>query len=129
MNAPSIDIKDVLVADQGYVFGDTIHIGKEPTSPNNCVTLYDIDGLPVPDLCGDINEQKTVQVRLRDVSYLDGWSKIQAISDAFNARANEVIGGTFYESIMIDSGPFHLGYDEKDRVLFSLNLKIERRTI
>ena len=42
MNAPSEDTKDMLVAGGlGLTFGGNLHIGKEPASPRNCVTIFD----------------------------------------------------------------------------------------
>jgi len=127
MSAITEDIKTMLVSELGYVFADNLHIGKQPDEPSNCVTLYDTGNSPIPDLCKDIVESGSIQIRVRGNDYPTGSSSAQEIVDQLNARSNETINGNFYLSIIVANGPVLLEYDHKNRVQFVINLEILRR--
>lgn len=131
MNAPSVDIKDMLVAGGlGLVAGTNLFIGNEPKSPDNVVTVYDPSyGLP-PDMT--LNpaegpyERLTLQIRVRNRTYDEGYSVINGIYSLLHGRAHETWNGTIYE-VITSSTPIHLDWDDNHRPRFIINLNLQRR--
>ena len=130
MNAASIDIKSILVADSslGLIFGTNLFIGKEPTSPLDCVTIFDTTGFG-PEFTLDKQSlfNPSIQIRVRSISYETGYAWIESIATALHLRAHEVWGGTQYELISIASGPALLDYDDRGNPRFIINFNIIRR--
>jgi len=132
MNAPSEDIKDMLEAESslGLTFATDLFIGKEPSSPDNTVTIFDTSGLP-STLTLDENsndyEKPSVQIRVRNRAYDTGWALIQEIKEALHSRAHEIWNGTLYTIIYCSSGPAMLDWDNNDRVRFIINFNLQRR--
>ena len=131
MSAPSVDIKDMLVAGSSpaLTFKKDLFIGAEPDIPNNCVTIYDTPGGP-PQLTMDATEEyeyKSAQVRVRDIDYQTGWNLANEIKTSLHGRAGETWNGTLYTVIMVTNGPFFLKWDENHRVIFIINLNLQRR--
>jgi hypothetical protein len=133
MNASSEDIKDMLVADDSLpvilVFGVNLFIGKEPAKPENCVTIYDTPGFP-PQLTlnrDEFYEYPSVQIRVRNVKYMDGWNLISSIMVLLHGRAHETWNGTVYSLIQCSGGMALLDWDENNRARFVVNFNIQRR--
>ena len=133
MNAPSIDIADILVAESalGLSLKSNLFIGREPAEPNDCVTVYDTPGFP-PVLTLDqaeqaILERPSVQIRVRNRNYLTGWNLIHDITTALHGRGQETWNGTLYLLIKCESGPAMLDWDSNNRVRFIVNFYIQRR--
>jgi len=130
MNSSSEDIKDMLeaVSSLGLIYASNLFRGKEPTTPSNCVTIFDTVGTN-PDLTLDQLSlfNPSVQIRVRSTDYDTGWDLIQAISNTLHARAQETWNGTLYSVIYISSGPAMLQWDDNDRVIFIVNFNIQRR--
>ena len=132
MNSPSEDLKDILVADTSLslVFASDLFIGAEPTIPKNCVTIFDTPGGP-PQLTlagkGENFYYPSVQIRVRNTSYVTGWALIQNIRTSLHGRAQETWNGTLYSAIFCSSGPAMLDWDENSRVRFIINFNIQRR--
>lgn len=130
MNAGSIDIKEMLEAETelGLVFSSNLFIGREPAEPHNVVTIYDSNTAPPhTTFDGSVYNYDTVQIRVRNKKYLDGYVLCQAIRDSLHGRAQETWGGTLYSSILCTSGPATLGWDDNNRVMFSINFQLQRR--
>ena len=135
MNAPSYDIRDMLVyEDSGasstlLIAVDNLFIGKEPSEPMNCVTIFDTPGFPANlTLTGQQGyERPSVQIRVRNQDYVNGWAQIQSIKDLLHGRANETWNGTLYTMVVCSSGPFFFDWDLKGRARFVVNFNIQRR--
>lgn len=130
MNAPSVDIKDILLDDSslGLTFGTDLFIGKEPSTPNNTVTIYDTPGGPDQLLLSSEKyEYPSIQIRVRNTNYLDGWSLISLIKNALHGRANETWNSTLYTVIYCLNGPAMLDWDDNGRVRFVVNFNLQRR--
>ncbi len=132
MNACSTDIKDMLVedADLGLVFKNNLFISREPTSPANCVTIYDAPGGGV-DLTANGQAERyyrhDIQVRIRNVSYTEAWALSHSIMDRLHARSGETWNNTFYALITCVNPPFVLTWDDNNRVIMVVNFRIQRR--
>lgn len=132
MNSCGEDIKDMLEAESslGLVFGADLFVGKEPPIPNTIVTIFDTYGSP-PQLLlnpSDGNyEYPSVQIRVRNTDYRNGWDLIQKIQETLHGRAQETWNGTLYSVIYCSSGPAMLDWDKNNRVRFIINFNAQRR--
>ncbi len=105
INSPAIDIARVLdnagVAEEAIAgsSGWSVFVSKEPTAPDNVVTVYDTGGFdPNPKFLLDY---PTVQVRVRanKGDYIGAYTKIIEARDALLGFPPETIGGTDYIGI------------------------------
>lgn len=129
MNAPSIDIKNMLEAESfGLVFGTNLFVAIEPSDPVDCVTIFDVPGDP-PQLTFDNQKQENpaINIQVRNKDYATGYTLAEQIKDSLHGRANEEWGGTLYMIINCISGPFALEFDENRRICFSINFNVRRR--
>jgi len=132
MNAPAEDVKDMLESESslGLVcgVGGNLFIGKEPAKPDNCVTIFDTYGRP-DKLTFDnaIYERPSVQIRVRNNNYRNGYNVINEIYLSLHGRAHETWNGAIYEVIYCSSGPFHFDWDDNGRARFIINLNLQRR--
>jgi hypothetical protein len=133
MNPQSVDIKDMLVADStvALTFKTDLFIGKEPSTPKNCVTIFDTSGFP-PNLTMDGKdtsnyEYVAVQIRVRNTSYTNGWALIHNIMESLHGRAQETWSSTLYSVIYCSSGPALLDWDDSGNARFVANFEIQRR--
>lgn len=130
MNAPSEDIRDILVAGGlGLVFTTNLFIGKEPTTPRICTTIFDTHGRP-PDLglTSQGYERPSVQIRVRHTDYRTGWALANSIKDLLHGKEHETWNGTLYTVIYCSSGPALLDWDDNNNVRFVVNFNMQRRT-
>lgn len=130
MNPCSEDIKDILVAEDGLTFGTDLFIGLEPTSPNNCTTIYDTYGYS-PSLNLVNNEvvyRPSIQIRVRNNSYLTGWAVLKGIVDVLHGKSHETWNGSVYELIHCATEPALLDYDENGLPRFVANFNIIRKS-
>ena len=132
MNAVTVDIKDILEGESklGLVFTDNLFIGQEPTSPANCVTIFDRPSSP-PQLNYDryeIYEYPSVQIRCRNVSYLEAEEQARDIYLFLHGLKIE-INNTLYTLIQCTTTPTLLDWDENNRARFIINFEIQRRPI
>lgn len=132
MNAPSVDIKDILVSDGVGSFAATsgwaIYISKEPTSPDTCITLYDTGG--IEPFYGGYAENPTVQVRVRGApdGYQTAYNKIQAIKRLLLDGKGFSVNGVGYDIWLMGDVVF-VEYDSSSRPIFTLNLRITREEL
>lgn len=130
MNAPSVDIAAMLEAESslGLVLGTNLFVGGEPADPVDSVTIFDTQGLSPEFGLDTFNYYNpSIQIRVRDSKYVDGWDLINAIKIALHGRAHETWNGTRYMSIQCMGDPGILDYDQNDRVRFVVNFNIQRR--
>jgi len=130
MNASSVDIKDILAgySSLGLVFGTNLFVASEPALPNDCVTVYDTSGSMARALDPDNKLYfSSIQVRVRDHDYREGWDKINDIREYLDAKVGTKQGGTTYIMIRATSDPQFLERDENERYVFFINFEIIRR--
>jgi hypothetical protein len=132
MNATSEDIKDLLEAESslGLTGGTNLFIGREQPTPDNCVTIFDTSSRPPQTTLeeeGATLNYDSVQIRVRNRSYEDGWSLIKALQIALHGRAGETWNDTLYSAILCQSGPAWLDFDDNNRVRFIVNINVIRR--
>jgi len=132
MNASSEDVKNMLVAESalGLEYGTDLFIGSEPTSPKNCVTIYDTAGFPpYLGLSTTGYEYPSIQIIVRNNDYMTGWGLAESIKDLLHGQANETWSSTLYLVIICVSGPAHLDFDNNDNARFFINFNLQRRAV
>jgi len=131
MQAPSIDIAEMLEAESvlALTFGTNLFVGKEPITPANCVTIFDTYGhAPQLGLTTQGYEFPTIQIRVRNIDYVDGWNIIESIKEKLHGIGNITWDGTFYAAIYCAYGPGLLDWDDNSRARFIINFNIQRRS-
>lgn len=129
MNAPSEDIKDMLLAESiELTLAQNLFIGREKTDPDDIVIIYDTFG-GMPDLTMDQEtyERPSVQIKVRSRDYSEGWTLINQIYLSLHGRAHETWNGTIYELIRAVNSPAHFDWDERGRARFIVNFNLQRR--
>jgi len=131
MNPASVDIKDLLEAESALAlsFATNLFIGMSPPEPDSCVTIFDTPGFG-PDLeLGGSGEYyyPSIQIQVRDTSYLDAWQLADDIRQVLHGRGPIVLNGTTYTVIRSTDEPSLLLWDEKSRATFSMNFDMQRR--
>jgi hypothetical protein len=130
MNAGSVDVKEMLEAESalGLVFAINLFVGKEPTSPSDCVTIFDTPGQPPQLSLSDQGlEYPSIQIRIRNKDYQAGWDIANDIKNILHGRGQETWNGTLYTVIYCASGPALLDWDDNSRARFVVNFNIVRR--
>jgi len=132
MNAPSIDIKDILEDSSSEIFyGENLFIGNEPGEPKDCITIFDTTaGAPLLTLDAETGyEYPNIQIRVRNIDYEIGWKLIDDIKDMLHGRHQETWNSTLYSVIACMSGPALLNKDENGIYRFIINFSIQRRAV
>jgi len=131
MNSSSEDIKDMLEAESslGLTFGTNLFIGREPSKPDNCVTIFDTMGRS-PQLTlnkEEYYEYPSIQIRVKNNKYDEGWTEINNIMLSLHGRAHETWNETVYSLIQCIGGIAFLDWTENNRSRFVVNFNIQRR--
>lgn len=132
MNACSVDIKDMLVADTslGLTLAGNLFVGKEPTTPDNVVTVYDSYGFP-PSLTlagkGEDYYYPSIQIRVRNRDYRTGYNLAHDIMVSLHGRAQQTWNGTLYTVIYCSSDVALLDWEDNGLCRFLTNFNIQRR--
>jgi hypothetical protein len=130
MNAPSVDIKDLLDAESSLAlaFNTNLFLNEIPeTAPDLCVGVFDSGGLP-PTL-GYVYEYPTVQVRVRGTKgdFRPAEELARDIKRELHGVANHWLDSvTRIVLIQAMGEPFMLGRDDNGRPIFTINFQIHR---
>lgn len=117
-NSLGFDIRAYLIS-QGVT--EAIFIGKEPVTPDLCVTLYQGSfNSPNPKFL--LNEP-SLQVRVRSNSYETGYQLIQDIYNTLLGALPFTLNTTRYSGILGISDILDIGRDENERFLFVWNAR------
>ena len=134
MNITSKDIADYLEAygessGTGLTYKTDLFIGREPSTPINCVTIFDTPGFP-PDLglTDQGYERPSIQIRVRNKGYQAGWVIAQNIKNLLHGLEHQTINGTLYTVIYCTGSPTLLDYDDNGNTRWILNFNIQRRS-
>ena len=132
MNSPSEDIKNFLVnAGLGLTFASNLFIGKEPATPDNCVTIFDTPGAS-PEVFYDKTQNldyPAIQIRVRNKSYIAGWNLINNIKEVLHNIGNTIIGDSEYLLIQCSQEPALLEWDDSNRVKLVISFDLIRTKI
>jgi hypothetical protein len=130
MNDASYDIKDMVeAAGLGLIFKKNLFIAKEPTSPDNTVTITTTPGF-APERTLDNGlwyYRSAVQIRVRNNKYSDAMALGMNIMTSLHDRANTEWGGTLYTVIQATGEPTPMAWDENNRQIVIINFNLQRR--
>lgn len=120
-NNPAKDIRATLVDDDGVT--TDIFIASEPSSPDECITLYNTAGgeAPSPKFLLDF---PGLQVRSRANSYETAYANLLEVFDLLVGRAAFIKNTTRYTGIIALTNIFEIGQDENERRILAVNLKL-----
>ena len=128
MANPSEAIKDLLVTASVGVFnaasGWSIRVSRQSDDPDTAVTVYDTAGENSnPRYLLDF---PGIQVRVRgdQSGYVAARAKCTDVVNALIGLPSQDIAGDRWVGIWQSGGIISLGYDEKDRPMFSLNFTL-----
>jgi hypothetical protein len=136
MNASSVDIVHILEesgessAFDDLVFATNLFVGKEPGTPINSITIFDTPGFaPALGLTTQGYEYPSIQIRVRNKKYIDGWNIIERIKTSLHGLSQQTVNGTLYSVIYCSSGPALLDWDDNGNPRFIVNFQIQRRSV
>ena len=131
MNALSEDIKSMLEdsSSLALAFGTNLFIGQEPSTPNDCVTIFDTPSFP-PDITLDkVNDyyNSSCQILVRNGDYPTGMAFARYIMVYILNRVGETWNGALYTVIRATGEPSFLDRDANNRPRFIINFNCQRR--
>ena len=133
MNPSSKDIADILSAESALdlTFATNLFVGREPATPDNCVTIFDTPGKPPELTLGGKTDPgyfyPSIQIRVRNNSYVNGWTIINIIKEVLHAVTRETWNSTEYVLIRCTQEPFLLDWDENNRARLVSTFEIHRK--
>ena len=104
--------------------GSSIFLGNMPDAPDNAIALYQYSG-NAPELVGNL-ESPRLTVRVRNTGYSAGMEKAQDILDALHTLADQTIGGTRYLYVRATGSVNHLGRDNDNSALFTIDFIVAK---
>lgn len=129
MKSPAVGIKDMLVTASIGTFAATtgwsLAVGRLPTAPDSAVACVDTGGVsPFPHLALNFPSAQ-VLIRGNPGDYVGAHDKGRAAIDALlGAGYTTLSGGDKWEGITQIGDLAFIGYDEKNRPIFSANFSI-----
>ena len=131
MLSPAEDFKDIIESESSFNldFATNLFLNRVPDVPDNCVTILNSGGYPPAVTLGnDVQlHYPSVQIIVRNRSALIGYNLAFQIKQLLHGRGPEIWNQTTYMSIVCDTEPSILYWDEKSRCYLSLNFRILRR--
>lgn len=128
MTAPSIGIKDLLVAASLGTFNTPpsgawpIYISKLPAEGDQCIAIFDTGGLdPDPKWLLDYPD---ITVMVRAKGFVDCNTKIRNICSKLHGLFSQVVNGDKWVSLVQQGGIANAGHDEKDRQLMTVSFRL-----
>lgn len=125
MSAAS-DVVSYLASIGVFTAGVDAFVGTEPDLPTASLTttIYDTGGAPTEHWY--LYEDPTIQVRVRASSYEVGHAKAEQIRVTLTGIRTLVYDGYHYTGFWIISDIAKIGRDDRDREIFTFNLRIMR---
>lgn len=112
------EVVSYLVSQGMGTFGTDLFIGFEPDTPKNTVTLYPTGGEPPKAVGG--KEFPTMQVRVRNEIYPNGYNKAEAIYGVLHRQIDFL--DTFRgRCFAMQSSPMFIGKGTNGEFLFTQN--------
>ena len=129
MKSPAHDLALWMASEGVGTFGNTIHVSREPISPDDVVTLYDTGGsAPLLSDHAELRDH-TIQVRVRNTDYPAGYEKQQEIARIIQGLEPFVTDDYEYTGIWMQSDIIAIGRDDNDRFLFTANYRVVREPL
>src|SRR5689334_20488715 len=115
------DLKNFL----NSVFPFQYRIGMLPDNPDDCSAIMIEPGRPNKEVCG--LREDAFQIVVRGSDYGVAEDAISGMYDAIHGLLSVQIGDRTADWILAVQTPFPIGYDDKDRALFSCNFRMHTK--
>lgn len=81
----------------------------EPSSPDNCITVYDTDGVDNgrPMIDGGDAGPEGIQIRVRGTTHAIGWAKVNAIKDNLES-SDPTVGPYRYGPLTVNARSYRI---------------------
>ena len=125
-NPASFDIATFLAAQGVGTVGTDIFVGREPSEPDEVISIFDIGGIaPNPKF---LRDEPQIQCRVRGAvnDYDNAFIKAQLIKDTLLGAQPRRLNGTDYVLFTQIGEILSLGYDENNRVALVSNWQLVR---
>lgn len=103
-----------------------VSLGSLPDSPDNAVSIHRTNGYP-RDLSGNMVEEPTVMIKVRNTSYATGETLCNTIKDALHGQNNVTVNTNDILLIEQMGDINELGRDENNRQMWSINFRLYYR--
>lgn len=124
MNSPAFDVATLLQTAGVGTLGANIFIGKQPDTPNACITLFDVGGPSPNPVWGRDSSEYSVLIRGDRNDYNGAHTKAIEVKNALLGLPNQVIGDAIYSLFYMRTDTTFISYDSEDRPTFSQNWRI-----
>ncbi len=124
MTDVSETLVDLLVTAGVGTKGGTLFVGRLPTTPDAAIAAVITGGTPPnPKWLLDF---PSVQVLTRGAKggYQAAYTKAQAVKDALLGLPSQDVNGDRFVSVLLLGDLASLGFDESNRIIFSLNFSL-----
>jgi hypothetical protein len=118
MTSPAYTIARYLETEGFGEWANDINVSLEPNEPVECITLYDTGGQD-PDSDEQDVFNKTIQIRVRTLNYLETYTKLEQIRDLLIKQTIAGINGIWMQGDIL-----YIGRDDNDRHLFTTNFRL-----
>lgn len=105
---------------------DNVYLGSMPDTPDNAVCIYATGGYP-RDLSGNMVEEPTVMLKVRNTSYATGEALCDTINDLLHGQNNKTVNTNDILLIAAQGGVNDIGRDIKNRQEFTMNFRLYYR--
>lgn len=106
-----------------------VFIGKQPISPDRCVTLYEVPGLP-SDLGFGVQgvqyEYPHLQIRSRDTTHLAARTTAESIYRDLPKIQAQLLSGTNYQIVRCITTPWIFGEDNAKRPMYVFTIQCDK---
>ncbi|HEC65816.1 MAG TPA: hypothetical protein ENI23_11000 [bacterium] len=126
INSPAFDIATILDRESIGVLGVKIFVGREPETPDECITVYDTGGFPPSPKY--LRDNPSVQIKVRTLPD-DGKTASDTLRDIRNVllnSGNRIVSGSTYIQYHEFGGVIDLGVDIKGRFMAVTNFRLVR---
>ena len=116
------DIATYLQTNNLGTMGTNLFLGTEPDLPDSATTLYDTGGNPAEMRLSDL--RRTVQIRVRDMSYSSGETRIWAIYNLLDTPDSRFIVMNGRKTVVrAMQPPVMITRDQNNRCIFVFNIQ------
>ena len=126
MSSPAADIAGLLQTAGVGTIGTTIFIGRQPDSPDACITVFDIGGTSPNPVYGRDEPEYSILVRGVLNDYSGGYDKATEAKNALLGLSNQTVGDAIYALFYMRTDTTFISYDSNNRPNFSSNWRCNK---
>lgn len=116
------DVGSYLQAQGIGTVNSTIFLGQQPSTPDQCITLYEYEGDEMARTWR--GEFPKLQVRARSKSYTAGRGLLDSVIEELHGLGRTTMGSTVYLYMNALQSPQYLGQDKMERHEWAVNFRV-----